>query len=542
MGKRMEVAMFQPLKVLIVDDERLIRNLLKMRINWKELGMEIVGEAASALEALTMIDEIVPDIIFTDICLPCMDGIEFSRVVTEKYPHIRIVVITGHDEFEYAKSCVKLGISDFVLKPINVQEITGIALSLKSKIHEEQNHLQEYELLKQKIKQSLPYLKEKFLNELIYGELCIEEIQEKMEYFGVNKNTSSNLFQVAVIEVWEKFWDTAIDNKEEAKILLSIKCVDLIKKFFQKDLYNHVFLDNSRRIVIIFNDSSLDISECCEMLKILLMNSLKCFLGIGIGTAYYGEENIRVSYKEAYEALNYKIVIGNNQVISYQDIDYTTENHSNNQNKIEKLIFAIKAGISETEEELLEQLFGRISYQGSSTIDRARLDAFDLLSACLRISMDFDIDMTDIWEQKSQPYNDIVKIDNLPELKNYFKQLIYNINGKLKRLNDTKTGKQVRLIQEYISDNLSNAELSLASIAKEFYISASHLSRIFKQETGQTLVEYITKLRIAKAEKLLRGTEFKGYQIGEMIGIPDPHYFSILFKKYTGLSINTYRK
>lgn len=535
--------MCQPLKVLIVDDERLIRNLLKIRINWQELGMEIAGEAASALEALTRIDEIVPDIIFTDICLPRMDGIEFSRVVTEKYPHIRIVVITGHDEFEYAKSCVKLGISDFVLKPINVQEITGIALRLKGKILEERNHLQEYELLKQKIKDSLPYLKEKFLNELIYGELCIEEIQEKMEYFGVNKNTSSNLFQVAVLEVWDKFGDTSFSNKEEAKILLSIKCVDLIKKFFQKDLYNHVFLDNSRKIVIIFNDPLLDIYECCEMFKIMLMNSLKCFLAIGIGTAHYGEENIKVSYKEAYEALNYKIVIGNNQVISYHDIDYAAENHStNNQNKIEKLVFAIKAGISETEEELVEQLFGGISYQGNSTIDRARLDAFDLLSACLRIIMDFDIDMTDIWEQKSQPYNDIVKIDNLPEFKTYFKQLIYNIIGKLKCLNDTKTGKQVRQIQDYISDNLSNAELSLASISKEFYISSSHLSRIFKQETGQTIVEYITKLRIAKAEKLLKETEFKGYQIGEMIGIPDPHYFSILFKKYTGLSINTYRK
>lgn len=539
----MEVTMCQPLKVLIVDDERLIRNLLKIRINWQELGMEIAGEAASALEALTRIDEIVPDIIFTDICLPRMDGIEFSRVVTEKYPHIRIVVITGHDEFEYAKSCVKLGISDFVLKPINVQEITGIALRLKGKILEERNHLQEYELLKQKIKDSLPYLKEKFLNELIYGELCIEEIQEKMEYFGVNKNTSSNLFQVAVLEVWDKFGDTSFSNKEEAKILLSIKCVDLIKKFFQKDLYNHVFLDNSRKIVIIFNDPLLDIYECCEMFKIMLMNSLKCFLAIGIGTAHYGEENIKVSYKEAYEALNYKIVIGNNQVISYHDIDYAAENHStNNQNKIEKLVFAIKAGISETEEELVEQLFGGISYQGNSTIDRARLDAFDLLSACLRIIMDFDIDMTDIWEQKSQPYNDIVKIDNLPEFKTYFKQLIYNIIGKLKCLNDTKTGKQVRQIQDYISDNLSNAELSLASISKEFYISSSHLSRIFKQETGQTIVEYITKLRIAKAEKLLKETEFKGYQIGEMIGIPDPHYFSILFKKYTGLSINTYRK
>lgn len=539
----MEVIMYQPLKVLIVDDERLIRNLLKIRINWQELGMEIAGEAASALEALTMIEQIVPDIIFTDICLPCMDGIEFSRVVTEKYPYIRIVVITGHDEFEYAKSCVKLGISDFVLKPINVQEITGIALRLKSKILEEQNHLHEYELLKQKIKDNLPYLKEKFFNGLIYGELSVDEIQEKIEYYGININTSYNLFQVAVIEVWEKLRDTAFNNKEEAKILLSIKCVDLIKRFFQKDLYNHIFLDNSRKIVIIFNDPSLDINECCEMFKMMLMNSFKCYLSIGIGTAYYGVENIKLSYKEAYEALNYKIVLGNNQVISYHDIDYAAENNSiNNQNKIEKLVFAIKAGISETEEELLEQLFGRISYQGNSTIERARLDAFDLLSACLRIIMDFDIDMTDVWEQKSQPYNDIVKIDNLPELKAYFKQLIDIIIGKIKRLNDTKTGKQVRQIQDYISDNLSNAELSLASIAKEFYISSSHLSRIFKQETGQTLVEYITKLRIAKAEKLLKETEYKGYQIGEMIGIPDPHYFSILFKKYTGLSINAYRK
>ena len=122
------------LKVLIVDDEYLIRNLLKLRINWDEYGMTVVGEASNAREALDMIDEYMPDIIFTDICMPYMDGIEFSKIALERYPDIKILILTGHDEFEYARRSIKIGVSDFILKPINVNEIEKSLLKLKKKI------------------------------------------------------------------------------------------------------------------------------------------------------------------------------------------------------------------------------------------------------------------------------------------------------------------------------------------------------------------------------------------------------------------------
>jgi two-component system response regulator YesN len=133
-------------------------------------------------------------------------------------------------------------------------------------------------------------------------------------------------------------------------------------------------------------------------------------------------------------------------------------------------------------------------------------------------------------------------MDNLPELKNYLKKLMISIIDKVNCTNEKKTNKKIREIQKYITDNLHQPDLSLAGIAKEFYISPSHLSRLFKQEKSQTLVEYITKVRIDKAVSLLRDTDLKVYQVGERVGINDPHYFSIIFKKNIGLSVNDFRK
>jgi two-component system response regulator YesN len=532
--------MSDTLKVLIVDDEQLIRNLLKMRIKWEELGFEITGEAASAREALILVEELVPDIIFTDICMPFMDGIEFSRLVIEKFPHIKIVIITGHEEFDYAKKSVKLGISDFILKPINAQEIKNVALSLKEKIFAERTHIKEYEALKQQLEENLPYLREKFLNELLQGELDKEEIRDKMEYFKISKNIVSEVFQVAVAEVSET--DKVSRSSEEDRILLSMQCMDLVKKFFHKDNYINIFFDNSRKIVILFNDSGIDSNDCCEMLKTLIINRYKCFVNIGIGTVLSGVEKIKISYKEACEALNYKVVVGKNQVVSYGDINFSGSHSENHSDKFEKLSFFIKAGLTESALDILEQLFSSCCYEGSVTINKPRLNAFDILTGCQHIIMDMDIDTSDIWGYNTQPYSDISRIDNLPELKNYMISMISKIIDKIKSLNDSKASKLVKQIQEYINVNLDNCGLSLPSVAKEFFISPSHLSRLFKQEANQTLIEYITKTRIKKAEKLLKETELKGYQIGEMVGIDDPHYFSILFKKYTGLSINDYRK
>ena len=127
----------QLLRVMLVDDEENERNLLRICINWNEIGMEIAGEASSAREALDSLEEINPDIIITDIRMPFMDGLEFSKIVVETYPYIKVMVLTAHEEFEYAKEGIKVGVADFLLKPIKRVEIKNALVNLKNKIESE---------------------------------------------------------------------------------------------------------------------------------------------------------------------------------------------------------------------------------------------------------------------------------------------------------------------------------------------------------------------------------------------------------------------
>ena len=529
------------LKVLIVDDEHLIRNLLKMRIKWEDFGMEITGEASSAREALDLVEELVPDIIFTDICMPYMDGIEFSRAVIERFPHIKIVIVTGHDEFEYAKRSIKLGISDFLLKPINAGEIKKVALDLKAKIESERSHIREYEKLKLQLEESLPYLREKFLNELLQNELDEDEIKEKLSYFNISINSGSDYFQTALVEV-SSSGKGAVEGEED-RILLAIQCADLIRQTFRNDNFVNVFFDNSRKIVILNNNDEIGLTDCCEMIKTMLINKCKCFVCIGIGNRVTGLKNVRLSYVEACDALNYKVVAGKNQVVNYNDITFNSENQWRvNINRNEKLSFFIKAGLKEKTVEQLNELFSEHTYKRSITIDQIRLEAIDILSACQHVILELNMAASDIWSHNMGPYEEVYRIDNLPELKEYLKSLIFDTIDKILNTNRKKANKVISQIKEYISKNIQNSGLSLAGVAREFYVSPNHLSRLFKQETTHTFVEYITAIRMEKAVKLLKETDFKVYQIGDMVGIDDPHYFSIIFKKFTGLSVNDFRK
>lgn len=151
----------EQLNVLIVDDEYLIRNLLRMRINWEEQGMSIMGEASNAQEALDLVDKQQPDIMFTDIYMPNMDGIELSRLILKKYPDIKIVVVTGHDEFEYARQSIQIGIVDFILKPIRAAELLTVTDKLRAMIDEERKREQEIQRLRADLERNFPYLREK---------------------------------------------------------------------------------------------------------------------------------------------------------------------------------------------------------------------------------------------------------------------------------------------------------------------------------------------------------------------------------------------
>lgn len=526
------------MKVMFVEDERLVLELLKACIDWEKAGFRIVGECSSAVTALEMIETLRPDVIFTDICMPVMDGLEFSRKVSERFPQVKIIVLTGHEEFEYAKKGIKVGIADFLLKPINDDEILRAVAAIREKIIKERTVSVGYEKIKKQLEQNLPFLKEKLFNELIQGGFDSCSISERLAYFDIQLKEDG--YQTAVIEV-EDFTENSPED-EEHKLINKMRCLDYVLRFFNDDKYVNVFFDNGQKVVILCNDSSIDLAECCETIKSMLINRLKGYISIGIGNWHATKEKIYLSYKEACDAICYKFVVGKNQVVSFSDIWYAESEASGIDNdRMERLGFYMKSGLSEKAEEVIDAAFGE-QETCITSLEQARVTACSFVSVILNIMLETGINQKDVFKDNNQPFEKIFKIDTLPDIKHFLKKSAALAAQSVSNLQGKKVRRITQEVIEYIHNNYTDSRISLSEVAKKFYLNLSYLSRIFKQETGQTFVDYLMKLRMEKALKLLDETDLMVYQIADEVGINDSHYFSICFKKYTGLSANDYRK
>lgn len=224
------------LNVLLVDDEYLIRDLIKMRLDWEAYGMRIVAEAGNGAQALEMVEIYLPDIVLTDICMPDMDGIEFSRRVAALHPEIKIVIITGHDEFEYARKGLQIGVVDYLLKPIRQQDLARVAKKLARDIEAERHFQRELESLRAAVEANRPVLKERFLTGLIMQPGDAEEVEEQFHFFALPFHAADEL-EIAVLLVWREE-----PMNEEHKLMLEAQCVELARKLLPADACQ-VFVD-----------------------------------------------------------------------------------------------------------------------------------------------------------------------------------------------------------------------------------------------------------------------------------------------------------
>ncbi|AWB45579.1 two-component system response regulator [Paenibacillus sp. CAA11] len=521
------------LKVLIVDDEYLIRNLLKMRIDWEQQGMQIIGEASNASDALDFVDKHRPDIIFTDIYMPSIDGIEFSTRVLQMYPDIKVVVVTGHDEFEYAHKSIKIGIADFILKPIHASELLRVTEKLKRMIVEERSRDQELEKLKEDLRKNFPYLKEKFLYHWLKGALSKEEIHEKAEYFQVPLGLGIGAFQIAVIEVSS----VSAKQTEEQLILLRMECRNQVEAFYGGNAGVIILTDTRDQIVIVSRNEDANLIAECESLTESLTRTNKCVVSIGIGRKYEDIEKVCLGYQEACRALNYQAFVGVNQVICFEDIvERGEQQYRSNPGLLQQLQFYISVGSSERASQALGDIFN-VPF---SSVSEFRMAAMDVITACQRAAIEQQIEDENYVFNKESLIS-ILTADHLPELIRTLESYILHVSRAIGSRRQTKEGNLISQVKEYLENNLSNPEVGLASTAATFFVSSGHLGRLMKKETGQTFVEYLTNIRMKRAETLLKQTNLKGYEIGVQVGITDPHYFSILFKKNTGRSLNEYR-
>ena len=187
-------------RILLVDDEEEVRKGILRKMDWEKLGFQVAGDAENGEEALEKIEQLKPDVVMTDIRMPYMDGLTLTSRIRQKYPSMKVLIFSGYDDFEYAQQAIKLNVTEYILKPVNVEELTEILNRVRENLDEEIEQRRDINLLRERYRSSLPIIREIFLNDLVRGNVDEEEVKPKLEEYGVNILNARKLI-AAVISV-----------------------------------------------------------------------------------------------------------------------------------------------------------------------------------------------------------------------------------------------------------------------------------------------------------------------------------------------------
>lgn len=524
------------LKVLIVDDEKLVKTMIEHCIDWEEAGYQIIGSCESASSALDVMEEREPDIILTDICMPVIDGLQFSRMVKKINPGIKVIILTGHDDFDYAKEGIDIGILAYLLKPIDSEEVLETLTKARKQILEERRQEKEFSRLREQIEQQNHVMRERCLNALWNGGEA-GEIKEQLHLLGMDFN--SDFFQVAIVGIFQESKGSVQTAGD--RLLYRMRVYEILKDYVKNENDLYVIQGNMQESIILNYNREDIFTEMCEQMLKMLSQMLQCNVYIGMGNSYNSFEKIRESYQEASDALQLYYMKKQSEVICFKNLSGVHPSDGGVDNEaIHKFAFFMKSGMISQAKELVDQMFVSIKENGG--------EKTQIIICSMRILLEIETVLVelDLSSQKVTEGDNLIKnlfcFESMGETRDYLNMVMDAASRKILAVLKAREKNLITKVCDYIQAHFMEEELSLSQIAQEMYTNVSYLSRLFKEKTGQTFRNYMFELRMKKAAELLKDTDNKGYEVAELVGIKDPHYFSVCFKKYTGMSVSEYKK
>ncbi|MDO4275785.1 MAG: response regulator [Eubacteriales bacterium] len=525
------------LKVLVIDDEKLVRQMVIRCIDWEEIGLHIVGEASSARMGREMIDELQPDIVFMDVRMPSMDGLACSRLVLKKYPQIKILILSGHDEFEYASEGIRIGVFDYLLKPVNASELRSAAIKARDAVLEEQDHRKEFERFKEELEKHSSYIKDRQLSALVRSRTP-QQYLESLSYFGIE--IKDRVFQAALVEIKPKISSIY----EEEKILMKMHAAKIVEDYYGDMPGVFVFDSGADWLILLNNESETAVYAHGEDLKKYLENNTESQVCIGVGNVYTEIDKIRESYREAKDALKHRFVSGEEAVICFRDIYpyYDTESAAEmNEEVIHELGNAIRISDADKAEEVLDETLDHLKKAGGER-DKVMIFAVEIFAEIMKILSELKVDMQRDLLNYPTVIEGVFSLNTFGEVREYIKKIVRKACVTISSEVSDKEKNLVHKVKDYITNHYFEEDISLNSLAQIYYVNSSYLSRVFKEKTGTTFTGYLFEIRMKEAENLVMTTDLKAYEIAERVGISDSHYFSSCFKKHTGMSVGEYKK
>ncbi|MFD0673178.1 response regulator [Cohnella sp. GCM10027633] len=539
-------------KLLIVDDEPTVRMGLGAYFDWTSFGIEVMGEADDGDVALEMIERSPPDLILTDVRMPNMDGITLSRHVSERFPRAKIVFVSGHDDAEYLKSALKVSAVDYIFKPVNLQELGEVIKRVVAELDAERTEQQRSAEARVKLLESMPLLREKFLLSLIEGSVRKMSVPERLEFLGLDLPEDASYWTI-VVSV-DNMADIIASRTEHDLQLLWYSIQNVCQELVDRHMAGYAVEHLSGEFVGILRPREEDeaTADAAEALYALagdirdnLERWLKIGVTIGIGERADGLSGLAQSYRQAREAADYKWYLGKNRIITMDSLEQadaeTGGMNRYEQDDNEQLMSALKAADADKLREALDALFEDLLRNRRDGLKYGRNVCLQIVLSAGQLLMELNAQSSEADSAESRIWEALFEQETLGDMR----QLIEShLLGACERIREKRAGKMagvVERVRAIIDAKYADGDLTVAEIGKEVFLTPTYVSLLFKQETGQTVGEYLTQVRMDRAKEMLRDPQYKLYDICYAIGYTDPSYFTKLFKKITGVTPSVYR-
>jgi two-component system response regulator YesN len=533
-------------KLIIVDDEPTVRFGLRTYFNWAEFGIEVVDEADDGDIGLEIVERVKPDIVLTDVRMLQMDGITMSTQIRERYPHIKIVFVSGHDDADYLKSALQVNAVDYIFKPVNMQELHTVVERVVSELREEQQKHGLIADMQVKLTQSMPLLREKFLMSVIRdGVSQPERILGRLDFLGIELPVEAAYWVIIV-----RVDDTAVvveNRSERDKQLLTYAVLNICQELIESHMSGYAFENQSGEYVGILHGNIQqegledELYLLAEEIRENLGRWLKISVTIGVGERVAELSGLPFSYMRAKEAADQKWYLGKNRIITMDNLESDQPSaYRFDSAQSEWFMSALKAADPEPLMKAVGELFERLMRNRRNGFRYGRNVSLELILLSNRLMLELNIHCRELEDKETELWERISGQETMGDL---YRLLEAHLVEVCKQIQEKRSGKARNVIERIrsVMDTQYAENLTVSDIAESVYLSSTYVSLIFKQETGETVYEYLTKVRIERAKELLRDPKNKFYEVCEAVGYADPSHFSKIFKKHTGFTPSTFR-
>lgn len=536
------------LKVFLVEDESIVREGLRDNIPWQQYGYEFVGEASDGEMALPLIQKAKPDVLLTDIKMPFMDGLSLSKLVHQEFPEMKIIIISGYDDFEYARGAILVGAEQYLLKPITRAALQKALAELKTKIETEREQKNYQEKFQSEAREYEQFSRTDFFVKVFEGRMPVQDMYEEAAKLSLKINAPC--YNILLFSLQEK--RTAEDRGTESEGFARKR--EELLHYFIRYPENLVFRWNVNTYGVLIKGSAAQMQElgarCLENVDRICHPAedlLDWYVALGepverlsLLAECYSKANHLFAYRFLRPQLHVFTVETMGRIVPEKEEGGSIRDIDPAKMEAELIRDFLLQGARDEVADFVENYLLAVGEALQSAMFRNYLTLHVYFAAVSYVES-----LGCGREELLQLLNDggltpegQYDVDALPD---YLCGLIERAMELRDRESDNQSKHILKKALTYIEENYSQESLSLNSVAGEVNVSANYFSAIFSQAMQVTFVEYVTGKRMDKAKRLLRQTQMHTGEIAMEVGYKDPHYFSFVFKKTQGCTPREYR-